>query len=399
MKLSKILKLVLIISITITTTGCWGARELNDLSIATGMAIDKKQDGYELTVQVVLPSKTDSKGGGEGRTPVVTFHTTAKTLWEAGRKLIQDSSRQIYAGHLRILVLGEEVAKEGIEKVIDLFFRFQEMRSDILVLVAKEKRGSDILKVLTAMEKNPTMHLYNSIQRAEKLWAPTEAVELSDLISNSSMSGGGQVLTVVELKGPLSKGIASSNLKKIVPPTKLRIDGLAALKNGRLVGYLNENESQGFSFITDNVTRTIGHVKCKNGRIAMEIFKSRSDVKGDYIEGKPRINIKVETEASIGEVDCDINLTDPNNIAELENKAEEEIKSRMRAALHKAQTVLTTDIFGFGEKIRRSNPKEWRKLKRNWEKQYPSLTVDMEVKVKIKDTRVITNPVFKGNQK
>jgi spore germination protein KC len=387
------------ISITITTTGCWGARELNDLAIATGMAIDKNQDGYELTVQLVLPSETDSKGGGGERTPVVTYHTTAKTLWEAARKLIQDSSRQIYSGHLRILVLGKEVAKEGIENVLDVFFRFQEMRSDILVLVAKEKRGSDILKVLTAMEKNPTMHLYNSIQKAERLWAPTKAVELSDLISNSSMEGKDQVLTVVELKGPLSRGMDSSNVKKIDPPTKLRIDALAALKNGRLVGYLNENESQGFSFITDNVTRTLGNVECQNGRIAMEFIKNRADVKGDYIQGKPQININVESEASIGEVDCNIDLMNPDTIAELEKKAEKEIESRMRAALHKAQTILRTDIFGFGEKIRRSNPKEWKKLKRSWEKQYPSVTVDIKVKVKIKDTRVITNSIIKGKQK
>jgi spore germination protein KC len=375
------------------TTGCWGARELNELAITTGLAIDKKGDEYEITAQVVVPSEMNLKGGGDSL-PVTTFHTVGKTLWEAGRKLVLQSSRQIYVGHLQIIVFGEEVVREGIGNITDLFFRFQEMRPDILLLVAKGRKGSDILKVLPKLEANPSIHLKRSIRQAEKLWAPAVTGELGDLISSFSSEGKNPVITDVVIKGSL---IDSSDVKKIDPPTKLRIDGLAALKKDRLVGYLNEYETQGFNYITDNVQRIVGHVECKGGETAIEIMRNHSDVKsGGYKNGQPLININVEGEGSVGEVNCDIDLTNPSTIAELERKIEEKIKQRIQAAIHKAQTELRTDVFGFGEKIRRTDPKEWKKLKKKWEHQFPFVAVDIKVKINIKDTRVITNPILKG---
>ena len=43
--------------------------------------------------------------------------------------------------HLRIVVFGEELAREGIAKAIDFLLRDHEIRADFYMLVAREERA------------------------------------------------------------------------------------------------------------------------------------------------------------------------------------------------------------------------------------------------------------------
>ncbi len=44
------------------------------------------------------------------------------------------------------------------------------------------------------------------------------------------------------------------------------------------------------------------------------------------------------------------------------------------------------DIFGFGQHVKGSMPKIWKKIKPDWDSIYKSLQVDIEVDVHIKNT-------------
>ena len=46
-------------------TGCWDQRELTDLSVVTGMAVDKGENGtYKLTVEVQYSELNSKTAGG-----------------------------------------------------------------------------------------------------------------------------------------------------------------------------------------------------------------------------------------------------------------------------------------------------------------------------------------------
>jgi spore germination protein KC len=97
----------------------------------------------------------------------------------------------------------------------------------------------------------------------------------------------------------------------------------------------------------------------------------------------------------VGEVQCKIDLLDPESIKELEKTAQKEVKVVQDAAIQKAKKY-NVDIFGFGEAINRADPKYWNKNKENWKEQFLDLPVHVKTEVKIRcrllfiNTRYIT---------
>src|SRR5207253_4416944 len=115
-------------------TGCWSSKELNELSIVTALGIDKTENGYLVSAQIINPGEIAGKTSS-GRTEVIRFMKSGNTILEAIRKLATDSPRKIYVSHLRVVVFGEKLAREGIGKTLDILSRDHEMRSDFYLMV------------------------------------------------------------------------------------------------------------------------------------------------------------------------------------------------------------------------------------------------------------------------
>lgn len=142
-------------------TGCWSSKELNKIAIITALGIDKTENGFQLSVQVINPGEIAEKNSS-GRTEVIRYKKSGATIQEAFRKLTLDVPRVIYLSHLRVVIFGEDMAKAGIGKALDFLSRDHEMRSDFYLTVAKGSNASDILNVETPQEKLPANKLYDA---------------------------------------------------------------------------------------------------------------------------------------------------------------------------------------------------------------------------------------------
>lgn len=70
-------------------SGCWERKELNELAFVLGLGLDKAEDGYKVSMQVVIPSSiTSQSAGGSGGSgvPVVLYSFKVKTIYESLRK-------------------------------------------------------------------------------------------------------------------------------------------------------------------------------------------------------------------------------------------------------------------------------------------------------------------------
>lgn len=357
---------------------------MNDLAIAMGMGIDKTEQGYKVTVQVVNPSEIALKQASTMRSPVSVHSETGETLFEAIRKITKVSPRKLYFAHLRILVVSEEVARGGLGKVLDFISREPEFRTDFYLTVAKYQPARDVLKTLTIIEKIPANKLYLSLETSEKTWAPTVTMQLDELITNILSDGINPVITGIEVIGDKSLGKTRENVET-VEPTRLKYTSVAVFKKDKLVGWLNEEESKGYNYIMGNVRSTVGHVKCpQGGYVLMEVIRTKSDMKASVAGDRPKIKVHLTVEENVAEANCNIDLLNPDTIGHLQAKAEKVIKSFMEQAIRKTQTEYQTDIFGFGEAVRRENPDAWNKLRNNWSAVFAELPVDIQVEVKIR---------------
>ena len=388
--MKKCMFVLLILSLFLT--GCWDRRELNELGIALALGIDKVEDEYQVTAQVVVPSEIAMKSS-TGRSPVTLFQAKGETVYEALRKLTKNSPRKIYPGHLRMLVIGEDLAEEGIGESLELMSRDWEIRSDFYVVIAKDMTAEEVLNVTTTLEAIPANKMFNTLKASEKAWAATHGVILDELITDLTDEGKEAVLTGILVTGNQEIGTSKQNVESITPEARIVYDQLAVFKKDKLVGWLTERESKGYNGIVNKVQNTVTPISCpEEGKATIEIIQLDSKMKGKINKGKPEVDVNIKVKGNIGEVECQINLTEQKSIVELEKITEKKLEETINMTIESVQKQYESDIFGFGEAIHRSNPKEWKKIKEQWRDEgFSELSANVKVDVKLQHTGTVSN--------
>lgn len=372
-------------------TGCWDRRELNELAITLAFGIDKVEDEYQVTAQVVVPSEISMKTS-TGRSPVTLFQANGETVYEALRKMTKNSPRKIYPGHLRMLVIGEDLAEEGIAESLELLSRDWEVRSDFYVVIAKDKTAAEILNVTTTLEAIPANKMFDTLKASEGAWAATNGILLDELIAYLTSDGKEAVLTGILVTGDQEMGSSKQNVESITPSARIQYDDLAVFKNDKLVGWLTERESRGYNDIVNEVQNTVTAISCpEEGKATIEIIQLDSKMKGKINKGKPEVDVNIKVKGNIGEVECQINLSEQKSIVELEKITEKKLEETVNLTIESVQKQYKSDIFGFGEAIHRSNPKEWKKIKEQWDEEFSELTANVKVDVKLVHTGTVDN--------
>ncbi|TQR18492.1 Ger(x)C family spore germination protein [Psychrobacillus soli] len=383
----------ILLIVSIFLTGCWNRRELNELAITLAIGIDKSDDEYLVSAQVVVPSEVSMKGG-KGGSPVTLIQGRGETVYEAIRKMTKGLSRKMYPGHLRMLVISESLAKEGIGDPLDLISRDWEIRSDFYVAVAKDTTAEQILNVQTPLETIPANKMFSTLKVSEENWAATVGVTLDQLITDLRSDGKEAVLTGILVTGKPEIGSSKQNVETITPAASIKLDDLAVFKDDKLIGWLTEDESRGYNGIINQVKNTVGTVSCpEGGKADIEVLRFNTKVKGNVKNGSPEVAVQVKIEANIGAIECPIDITKPESIETLEKAYEKAVEETINHSISNVQEKYETDIFGFGNAIHRSNPKEWKTMKKHWDQQFTDLVANVKVDVKILKTGTVNNSV------
>ncbi len=146
-------------------SGCWSSHEVNELSISVAMGLDKTETGYLLTEQLINPKAVAAKNPTNA-SPITIYTSEGASIEVAINTLLLKSSRLIYNTHLRLVVIGEELAKEGIENIIDYLSRSYEFRTDFFIVIAKNNSANELLKILMPSESIPGVGLFNMLHNS-----------------------------------------------------------------------------------------------------------------------------------------------------------------------------------------------------------------------------------------
>lgn len=399
MRKAVILTCALALMIT-ALTGCWSRKELGDLAVAIGLGIDKTDESYRVTVQIVAPSLAAASSGGNSGPPALVVDTEAATIMEALRKLTTKLPRKIYLSHLSILLLDEAMAKEGIRKPLDFLFRDHEVRPDFNIAIVRNGSAYDALSIMTPLERLPARDLYDSLNGSQKNWAPTSAVRLLDLMKWFDLDGQEAVLTGLHLVGNLEKGKTKENVELINSPLKFEYRGIGVMKDDVLLGWLNESDSKAYNYVTGKVKSTVGRIDCPDadGTFVMEVLTSRTRIMPELHNGKPTATVKVRIEANIAEVECSADLNSRETLRKMKEQAAAKTKDLIAAGIRKVQRDFGVDIFGFGNKFHQKYPKYWAKWHDLWNEQFRKMDVKVVVDYTIKGRGRIVNPPLKEKE-
>ncbi|WP_426451369.1 Ger(x)C family spore germination protein [Paenibacillus sp. S-38] len=380
---------VLVLALSLLTAGCWNRRELNELAIASSMGFDVGDKGVTVSVQVIDPGEITNKSGGSsaGRAPVTLYDANEETVFQAIRSITTRSPRKIYLSHLRIVVISEKLARKGIRNIIDFLSRDHELRRDFYILIA---RGSarEVLKMMTTIEKIPANKMFNSIKVTEENWGPMLATNLEELIGKLVHQGMSPLVPGIRIKGSSEQGSKKSNVEQIDSPGRLDLQGLAVFRKDKMLGWFNREEGTGANFILNRIKSTVIAAGCPGGtgKLGSEIIHSETQMKVRKEGETPVIVIEIQSEANVSDVECSVDLHKTQVIRELEQSISGEIRTMVEAAVKASQTKFNSDVYGFGDTVRRKEPELWSKLQGRWVEMYPTVPYEVRVETKLRRT-------------
>lgn len=379
----KIILIILLFINTLNLTSCWNYREINEVAIVGGMALDKnKENGrYIMTVEIMLPEASD----GLNMKPEV-YTMEGDTLFDAVRNFIAETGVKLYWSHLRVVILSQDVAKEGIVPVLDLFIRDAELRTDVWLLVSKDKTAKVILEEGTAkIHDTVSFHLHDML-KTEASISKYKGVQFWDFVKTLSEEGSSPFLPTTELV----------NKKKEKIP---KIYGTAVFKKEKMVGWLDGIETRSLLFIRNQIKGgviSIKNVTDFNTDVTLEIFKSKTKLKPELRDGKLVMNIDVVTDVGIAEIDSTQDLISDKGREKVKKDAEMLIRKQIEKVIKKVQKEYKSDIFGFSNAICRTMPKVWKKIKKDWEEVFIELDIKVNTKINIKESALTLKPIKVG---
>lgn len=370
----RIFKILICSLLSLVLCGCWNSRELSELGIVMGIAIDgaPAPDVLKVTLQQINPGGMHSGGhsSGGGEKAFSNISQSGDTVLGAIRSISDISGRELYFSHCRVLVFGEEFAEGGLSKSLDYFFRYNENRLDVNILIA-QSRAEELFDVDPKLEKVPAENLAKILSGQSQKASQVIAVKLSDFKARLMSGTVAPVAPIV--------GIVTQNDKQLA-----EIVGTAVFKDDKMVGALDKSESRGLLWVLGKVKTGVIEVESKYGNtVVLETIRTSGSFHAVLEGDKVKIKISVMEEGNIAEQSGPDDLTKPDAIHFLEQQKTAQIKKEILAAVKKAQ-ALDCDIFGFGEAVAKAYPKQWKTMEDNWDMIFPTVETEIEVNAELR---------------
>jgi len=399
---TKIIFISLCLLMLLLQTGCWDYRETEDRGYVLGIAIDvaeplprgsddleeyfsereiekmplqKGSPKYAYTIQIpIIPQariKPEGGGGGavdEDRAWDITI--TGNSFFEVNREFATRLDYPAFYEHLQVVVISEEVAREGITEILDFLLRDHEIRRKTRVFITPGEAKA-VLDVIPRIEDYSSLYLVKLPRGAEKT---SRIAHLTDL------------------------GVVSQNIHSKLPFTLPRVistkdeikdAGVAIFKEDEMVGWLGEIDTIWAKWIRDLAIGGLVVVDSPNEEgklLAVEIVKVNTKVRPLVVKDKIIMNIDVEGTFNIIEEmrTGESNVFDEEYIEEVEELIQEKIEREIKDTVAFVQEEFGVDIFHFALAMKRYAPREWEKYEQEWDDVFSNLEVEVSVDAQIR---------------
>jgi spore germination protein KC len=405
-KLRMILAL-LILTTTVLTGGCWDRMEIENIAFVNAIGVDRAGSGNLLVTFYVVNPDAMSKQGGKGP-PAYVASLEAPTVGLALAKYAEQSARQPRYKQLQAIILGEDLARQGVAPVMDYFGRFWGSRLSIPVLVARGKAQDILVKGQTPPEKLASSGIEAILSQTPSLSGTRFSVVLGDVLTNLTRTGMQPVITSLELVpmreattgGPYGEhGTATSEGSASEENQVIACKGAGVFREDKLLDFLTPTETRGLLWLQGKVQGGRMVVPAPDGGnegATLAVERESTKIKPVVTADKISYQVKIAESGYIDSVESpDLAVDKRGTIDLLEQEQANAIQQEVMQAVSKAKT-LQSDFLGLGDKLYRQDPGTWEQVKNNWNAAWlPQVEVDVTVDCLLQRTGSAANPVEK----
>ena len=364
---------VIMISFLLFQTGC-NYREITDLPMITGMSIDKVDETYLLTAQVLIPK---IGGGGQegGSVEQIFINTAGKSIFDAVRDFImKNGGKRVFFGHLNYVIISDKIASEDISEVLDFLMRDDEIREDLYLLIGDSGLKAEELLVTGLNDEQLTFYIPNAMENVDVV-SKFNPVTLEEMVGCINASGTHLVIPLLQIETVLNEkrviindGAVMNGKKKV---GVMQGEGIQIMR-------LLKNEEKGGIYVVNYED------KGKKTKVSLEVKDSKTKINVMKTKENFLIQIDCDMQVSIGEImNQEVKVLDSKNIDNFKKEAEEQIKQRILKTIRDTQQQFGIDVFRFSNKVKIKYPKEYKEIEDQWDIVFNSLSFEASVELDI----------------
>ena len=344
--------------------GCQNYKELNNSAIVSAIGIDKTDNKYKITIQVINTEKNENDQSDLNTT------SSGNNISEALNNISLKSPKMLYLGHLEVVIISESVAHNGTNEIIDYFLRNNQINKNFTILVSKDNTPEEILNTPTPLVNFPSGNILGSLEISSSLGGASSNVKFISFVDDIKKQGKNPVMSSISLVDSKDKN------KK-----ELQIDDLGVFYDDKLVGYLSKDNTKGYNFITNNINSSVINFKCDDDNyIGVNVRNSKTNIKINY-NNTPIVNLSVNGDGDVVENNCEISLE------KIKNKTEKEIEKIINDSIKTVKEKYKSDIFGFGNYIYLNDSSYFNRIKDKWNDDiFNSLIINTKVNISFNNT-------------
>ncbi|MED3854491.1 Ger(x)C family spore germination protein [Priestia megaterium] len=385
------LLVLLSVFLLVPLAGCWSSHEIEERSLGVGVALDKGKEsmiekefdeqggGYARknlitsTYQLITPQVASSttKQGGPQQKSYVNVSETGDSAFQMLRELSLRSDTPLTSPHMKVMVIGEALARSySLEQLVDQSLRDNDFRPSCLMFISKG-RASDTLESKTA-GVIPAFRLSAMVEnayRTTRILPPMPLIKLESKIQSRSSF--------------LLQNVVSANGE-----IKFAGAGIIKGKTNKMIGFLNEEELDGLTWIIGKGKGGLVKDFDKNtGQlIVYEIESMKSHIQPHVKGNNISFDVHIESVGRLSESWMTSGGTFNNQFLQNAQKtSEKKVKHLVRNVLEKMQKEYQVDVAGFGNRLRIKHPRVWMRVKENWDQTFSGVPINYDVKLMIKD--------------
>ena len=380
-----------------------GAHETDEVLWVLSMGIDKAEDGDLLvSYRIANPQAETPSGGGDsgGQEKKKSTVVTIKAPSPAETRNILDASfsRTVSQAHNMVIMISEELARDGVQDLLGGLMRLREFRGSVYIVVCRGKARDMFINNDPPIDKLISRWIQNYMH---------SSIDTSYYLSLNAhhfytrlKSYSGAPLAVAYGLNPQSDdnrstgnrytGRVDAYLPGDLPRhggNPIEIAGTAVFKADKLVGFLDTGETRALSILLDTfphgqVTindpldpKRLAVVAIRNGRKP----KFTIDISGEH----PVIGVDVLLEGEMMIIPSGINYESNEYHTLIETEISNALQEQITNMLFRTQKW-GADVVDFGRFIR---PKFWtlqEMLQYDWDKKYLQAAIQVKVQTKIR---------------
>ncbi len=397
-RLGALLSLILILITPLTA--CWSKQEIESGGFADIVALDKGEGGQvELTFSLAVTESLaggEGGGGGGGDVPVWTVSASGNTLAEAIASARTFSGRLPFWFHAQALIIGEDLAKEGIASMLDYALRTRDFRLTTPVFVA-EGKAKDVLKLSPKITKLPGRYIQDLLNTSRENSTAREEC-LLDVIEKL-VSGPGEefFLPLIRPKpkepsegekgedGGAGGDSAQGGGKPEEKPEALVLEGSAIFVADKMVGKLNGTETRGMFWLRGETQRATVAVEMASGTVVQQQIYARRTLRVQRDGSQLRVAIGIFQDGDVLEHSIPQNIElNASTLSEMDTALTATIQAEVGAALQKLQQDLRADTLGIGKRAYHLYPELFKSL--DWRAAFPEIPIEVSVQANFRRT-------------